>query len=225
MTAPEPVAGPRRIEYMPLDDLVEAHRNPKSHDDDLIGNSITRFGFADASILDERTGRLIAGHGRFRNLRNRRDAGDAAPDGIVADDNGTWLVPVQRGWASRSDEDAEGFLITHNRSGETGGWDNRALAEILDELRDTAPDVFDTTGFTSDDLDAMLHDFATDRDLDDLGDEFGEPEERDTWPRLSLAVPPETRQMYNDLRKTVGGDEEHEQFGAILNAARSALDG
>src|SRR5699024_4514124 len=120
---------PRRIEYLPLEDIPDADRNPKHHDEPRIAGSISKFGFADAPILDERTGKLVAGHGRKGDLLARQAAGKEPPEGIVVDDAGRWLIPVQRGWASRSDEDAAAFLVAHNRLTETGGWDDRALAE------------------------------------------------------------------------------------------------
>lgn len=158
---PTTAAPPRRIEYMPLDDIPDADRNPKAHDTARIAGSISRFGFADAPVLDERTGKLVAGHGRKGDLLARRDAGQDPPEGILVDDSGAWLVPVQRGWASRSAEDAEAFLVAHNRLTETGGWDDRALADILDELRDVDPDLFDLTGYTDDDIDDLTREFTT----------------------------------------------------------------
>jgi len=60
--------------------------------------------------------------------------GQDAPDGIEVDKAGAWLLPVQRGWASRSDQEAEAFLVAHNRLTEQGGWDEAELLEILDQF-------------------------------------------------------------------------------------------
>src|SRR5688572_25262262 len=98
----------RRIEYMRLDVLEGAVMNPKRHAS--LAASFTRFGFADALILDERTGRLVAGHGRRDQLRELHAAGSPAPEGVRTDSEGAWLIPVQRGWSSISDGDAEAFL-------------------------------------------------------------------------------------------------------------------
>ena len=152
---PTQAATPRRIEYMPIDDLQGAERNPKGHDKPRIANSISRFGFADASILDERTGRLVAGHGRHGDLMARREQGKEPPEGIVVDDAGRWLMPVQRGWASRSDEDAQAFLVAHNRLTETGGWDDQGLLELLENINDVDPELLDLTGYTEDDIEAL----------------------------------------------------------------------
>ena len=129
---------PRQIDYLPLDEIRGADSNPKTHHADL-GSSIDRFGFADAPIMDERTGRLVAGHGRVEQLQAMRKGGEKPPEGID-EEGGHWFVPVQRGWSSRSDAEASAFLVAHNRIGEAGGWDDKALGELLASLADT-PDV------------------------------------------------------------------------------------
>lgn len=58
----------RRIEMMPLADVKPALRNPKTHDAEAIGASVERFGYVEPMVLDERTGRLVAGHGRLEHL-------------------------------------------------------------------------------------------------------------------------------------------------------------
>ena len=168
---------PRWIEYMPLDEVPAAPRNAKAHDDKAIAASISRFGFADGPILDERTGRLVAGHGRLDDLRWRRDQGKAAPDGVLVDEDGTWRVGVQRGWASRSDEDAEGFLIGHNRSGERGGWDDRILAETLQDLAQFDPGLLEAAGYVDRDVDRLIASFAADDNDPSWGD--GDDDEDD----------------------------------------------
>jgi len=123
----------RWIEYMPLGEVEGAERNPKKHSPEL-GTAIDRFGFADGVILDERTGRLVAGHGRTARLLTMHGEGQAAPDGIEVNADGAWLLPVQRGWSSRSDQEAEAFLVAHNRLTEQGGWDEAELLDILDQF-------------------------------------------------------------------------------------------
>lgn len=149
----------RRVDYVPISDLVAADRNPKEHDVAGIGRSISRWGFADAPIMDERTGRLVAGHGRLADLLARQRAQETPPDGIVVE-SGAWLVPVQRGWASRSDEEADAFLVAHNRLTERGGWDNRMLADLLGDFAESDLDLLVASGYDQDDLNAMLTELA-----------------------------------------------------------------
>src|SRR4051812_7130293 len=96
----------RWTEYVPLPEVATAVRNPKSHDTPAVMASIARFGFLDPVIEDGRTGRLIAGHGRLEALVSMAGAAQEPPSGIEVAEDGTWQVPVTRGWASRSDEDA-----------------------------------------------------------------------------------------------------------------------
>lgn len=151
----------RWLEYMPLSDL-HGRRHPanvKAHADDVIGASIARFGYVEPIVLDERTGRLAAGHGRVERLLANAQAGDNVPDGVTLDDEtGEWLVPVARGWSSTDDAEAEAAMITLNRSGEIGGWKLPELAAQLTELAQSPAGL--PPGYTAPDLEAILADLA-----------------------------------------------------------------
>lgn len=146
----------RRIDYLPLDDIAPAPRNPKRHDGAAIRASIARFGFATPALRDERTGRLVVGHGRTEALRAMRADGEQPPAGVHTAPDGTWLVPVVTGWASRSDAEAEAYLVADNRHTELGGWDNEELAELLADLQEFDPDLVDATGWDLAGLDELL---------------------------------------------------------------------
>lgn len=135
----------RRIEYMALDELQPADVNPKRHSGE-IDRSFERFGYTEPVLLDERTGKLIAGHGRIEALKERREAGQAPPNGIGAD----WTVPVVRGWKSENDEEAAAALVASNQLTTLGGWDDRELFEVLNSLDD-----LDGIGFTLEQLDEL----------------------------------------------------------------------
>lgn len=142
----------RRVEYLPLHEIARAPRNPKRHDQPAIRRSISRYGLAEAPLLDERTGRLVAGHGRLDDLAARHDAGEEPPDGVRVAADGTWLVPVQRGWASRSDDEAHAYLLVSNRAGELGGWDHPELAQLLTDLAAADEELLQVAGWTEDQL-------------------------------------------------------------------------
>lgn len=148
----------RRVDYLPLHEIARASRNPKRHDVDGIRVSIGRFGVAELPLLDERTGRLVAGHGRLDDLTARHDAGEDPPDGVRLAPDGAWLVPVVRGWSSRSDPEADAYLVASNQLTVNGGWDDAALAELLAELNDVDPDLLELTGFGEEDLADLLAD-------------------------------------------------------------------
>lgn len=150
---------PRRLEYVRLPDIELAPRNPKGHDERGIARSIGHHGVVEVPVRDERTGRLVAGHGRYAQLVAMRDAGQSPPDGVLLDDDGEWKMPVLAGWSSRSDEDAEAYLIGSNQLVTLGGWaDERELVEMLGGLADV--NLLELTGFCQSDLDDRLAELA-----------------------------------------------------------------
>lgn len=142
------------VTYAPLDELVAHERNPKAHDVELIAGSLARFGFIDPVVIDERTGKLAAGHGRLKALQHLRDTEQPPPDGIDTGDNGAWLVPRVVGWSSANDLEAEAALIALNRTTEVGGWDGEALLALLDDLQN-APDGLAGVGYDRGDIDEL----------------------------------------------------------------------
>jgi ParB-like chromosome segregation protein Spo0J len=153
---------PRWIEYVPLDEVQPAQRNPKQHDHESLGQSFNRFGYVEPIVLDERTGRLVVGHGRLDQLRmlRRRKPSDVPP-GI----KDGWLVPIVRGWASADDNEADAYLVASNRLVETGGWDERQLVELLGDVRESEMGLLGT-GYDDDSLLDMLAKVAKDADED-----------------------------------------------------------
>lgn len=136
---------------MPLDEITAADENPRDHEVEEIAASIRRFGFTDAPILDERTSKLIGGHGRIKALAWMRAQGDPEPDGVGKG----WAVPVQRGWSSENDAEAEAMLVAINRLTERARWRTPALTEMLNRIRST-PLGLDGVGYDSPTLDQMM---------------------------------------------------------------------
>lgn len=131
--------------------VATAADNPKRHAATL-GASIDRFGYSEPVILDERTGRLISGHGRLAAVIEREEAGAEPPDGIHPGPDG-WEIPVVRGWASRDDQEAEAALLALNRISERGGWKDQELADLLEGI---ATSGFEGTGYDEAQLTALL---------------------------------------------------------------------
>ena len=127
-------AGEPRIELMDLEAIERAPRNPKGHDLERIEGSLERFGLVAPPMLDEGTGRLVAGHGRLDALLARKRAGAPPPRRVRLAPDGRWLVPVIRGLAFGSPEEAELYLLADNKLCEVGGWNDVELGQILREL-------------------------------------------------------------------------------------------
>jgi hypothetical protein len=134
---------------MPLGKIRGAKENPKRHALEDVQASVERFGFGEAPMLDERTGRLVAGHGRIAVLQALKKAGKPPPSGVKATGR-DWLVPIQRGWKSRNDAEADGYLLASNKLVESGGWDDEHLAKMIEALQ--ADGGIEGLGFSPGDL-------------------------------------------------------------------------
>lgn len=124
------------VQLMPLASIKSAAKNPKKHDLDEITESFKRLGFGEPPLLDERTKRLVAGHGRVEALRGLKAKKLMPPLGVHVHGK-DWLVPVVRGWRSKNDAAAEAYLVGSNHLVEIGGWDDAALAKMLAGLSKT----------------------------------------------------------------------------------------
>lgn len=144
-----------RIEYVPLGEIKRAERNPKEHDLGAIITSITKHGFWAPLVLDEGTGRLVAGHGRLDAVIRILKDKQPAPDGIQVRGE-EWLLPVVRGLTFKDPKDAEAYIIADNRLVELGGWNDAMLAETLQDLAKAGK--IEQTGFDRDALDELLQD-------------------------------------------------------------------
>lgn len=129
MTSLEPSVG---VEYTALSDLRRWDRNPKLHDIEALAASIRRHGFVEPVVRDERTGKLVAGHGRDETLEMMKRAGEPPPRRIkVRESDGEWLVPCLTGISFEDESTAEAYIIGSNRLVELGGWDEEALQAII----------------------------------------------------------------------------------------------
>ena len=158
-----------RVEYLPLSLLKPAKRNPKKHQLQTVLESMGRFGYVAPMILDERTGRLVAGHGRLDSLRKAKGEGKEPP-GRIRKSKGDWLVPVVRGVRFDSEREAEAYLLADNQTTMLGGWDDEGLKQILEEL--AADSTLVGTGF------------------EDLFEEWQEVEQDDPTPLIDNAGAP-----------------------------------
>lgn len=145
------------LRYQPLAGMKPWKRNPKRHDVEGIKRSLRRFGFTSPLLLDEKSGRIVAGHGRVEALESMRKAGEQRPARILVDDTtGDWLVPVIRGLSFASEEEAEAYLLADNRLTELGGWDEKLLDEALEDLAAVDEELLLATGFSQKYLEQVL---------------------------------------------------------------------
>lgn len=210
------------VEYWSLNELLEAPVNPKEHDLPGIGASMRRFGYTDPMMVDERTGRLVRGHGRREELLSMKQAGSEPPLRVQVREDGEWLVPVVRGVSFNSDDEALAYSLADNKLTEKGGWDKEVLAGVLNQiLADNGREGLEGTGFTDEDLAVLLDridvDIEEPQSLDDLAEEYGEPDERDFWPWIKVQVSPETMEKYEAAMAALPGRDDAEKFDALVS--------
>lgn len=152
---------PRWTEYLSLSDVAGRFHpdNPKAHAEEKIAESIGRFGVIEHIVLDDRTGLLISGHGRVESFVKAREAGGDVPEGVVVDEAGDWLVPVNRGWASADDIEAKAALVGLNETTIKGGWVPDALVHLLSELAEQERGLIGTA-FDPAELDLLISELA-----------------------------------------------------------------
>lgn len=138
----------------PLDALVEHPDNPRVGDEEAIEESMAAHGFYGAVLVQQSTGRIIAGNHRTRVARRR----------------GETTVPVLM--LDVDDDQARRILLVDNRTNDRATYDDVELARLLGELDGLAG-----TGFDTSDLEALLEQLApANPDMPNLGDERYTPD-------------------------------------------------
>lgn len=166
MTQQTNIPAPRWLVYLRLDQLTPALANPKKHHMPGLISSLERYGWTEPVLVDERTQRMVAGHGRRAAAIEMKGVGDPPPKGVLVDDDGEWLVPVTRGWSSRDDTEAAAYLIVDNMLPESGGWDDFELAAMLEDIHAVDATLFETLTLTTEELDELFRAYREDEDPD-----------------------------------------------------------
>jgi hypothetical protein len=120
-----------RLSWDPLDGFNKWKANPKWHRVDGIAESIRRYGMDDPVAVNDRTGKLVEGHGRVEALRSMQAAGEPPPPNVKEKD-GRWLVPTVH--LDLDAVSARAYALVHNRAVEAGGWARGSLAGLLRSL-------------------------------------------------------------------------------------------
>jgi hypothetical protein len=144
-----------RVDMIPLTKLERWPRNPKLHDHTALSESINRWGYTQPILIDERSGKMVAGHGRLENLTAMKQAGGPPPERVQLGPGGEWLIPVLRGVAFKSDDEAEAYLLADNRIVEIGGWNDEELLRMLTSIAGVGNDLLQSTGFNERSLELL----------------------------------------------------------------------
>lgn len=160
------------LKYEPLSGLTSAKRNPKKHDLAEIRRSMERWGIASiVAIVNEKTGLMVAGHGRCEVLREMKADGADAPKNVkVRKHDGEWLVPVLRGVEFKDEREAHAYLLADNRLVERGGWDREGLADLLREM-DLQQDEIPGIGWSAAEVSNILDSIERDKRVEKTPEE------------------------------------------------------
>jgi len=134
-----------KVEQWDIDKLIPYAKNSRTHSDEQIAQiaaSIKEWGWTTPVLVDE-SGSIIAGHGRI--LAARKLQITKVP------------VMVAKDW---TDAQKRAYVIADNKLALNAGWDDELLALELTGLDEEGFD-FTLTGFTADELDALLPDELT----------------------------------------------------------------
>lgn len=139
---------PPRIEVVPIEKLKPSPVNPRiDHAVGALERSIEQFGYVAPIIVQRKTYRILAGHGRLEALKRK----------------GVEQVPVVV--ADLTDKQAELYTIADNRLGELSKFDEKKIAE---QLRGVAPEILESVGFQPEDLEEMVAKELVERGLKDI---------------------------------------------------------
>lgn len=186
---------------MKLADIKPAEYNPRvrltemDHEYQALKASIDEFGLVVPLIINERTGNLISGHQRL----NVMQAGGVEETEVV-------LVDMEP-------EKEKGLCIALNKI--SGTWDYGALADILEELRDSPVDIL-ATGFTDDEISELLGEIQDEMNSGDKPDVESVGKKKDTKDGVpcmvgeyTFRIPNEPyKDMMADVREKVGFSKE-----------------
>lgn len=158
-----------KIEKVDIEALVPFAKNSRTHDDAQVAQiaaSIREFGFTNPVLIDEANG-IIAGHGRVMAARKLK----------------LTKVPCIR-LSHLTEAQKRAYVIADNKLALNAGWDEAMLKLELSDLKMLNFDL-DLTGFSTDEIDALLAKKGTEglTDPDDAPEPPVEPISRlgDVW--------------------------------------------
>lgn len=215
---------PRWIEYLPIVDVLPAEVNPKKHAGGDLRASMARFGFTEPPLVDDRTGRLVAGHGRLEaagELAAAEASGAEPPEGVELDEQGRWCIPVVRGWSSASDDEARAYLLTSNTLTEKGGWDEPVLLEWLVELDAGAG--LDGIGYSSEEIAALLEASAVAAARSSAPDDASDDDDQQQEPPADPVTVRGDVWLLGPHRLLCGDCREPDDVSRLLDGARVNL--
>lgn len=143
-----------------FEDLKPHPKNPRKGDTSAIGALIMENGFFGAVVAQRSTGHILVGNHRY----------------LAFKEQGAEVIPTI--WVDVDDERALKILLSDNRASDLGGYDDAALAELLQSLNGGLV----ATGYDQSALDSLLADIAKHNPEKDAAPKIDQAAElRATW--------------------------------------------
>lgn len=202
MAAPTPTLKTTSVE---LDTLERWPGNARRGIVSQIKESMRINGVFQPLIVQKSTSRIIAGNHRYDALLELHDE---EPD--------EWGSRVDVVMLDVTDSRALKMNLADNKTSDDASWDTEAVVAQLRAVLDEDGSLLGT-GFADDELDDLVALIEAD-DLDDLADEFGEPDDADLWPTVQIKMPPDVRDRFIAAIESYDGDTHAQQVEQLLNS-------
>lgn len=185
------------IEYVAIDAVIPHPRNVRVHTSAAqVAESLDVHGQYAPVIVQRSTGHVLAGNGLWARL--------AAA--------GAEQVAVT--YVDVDDDQALRILLVDNETSDRAGYDEAALAKLLDEMGD-----LQGTGWTvshADDLQAL---FAVPLTVEELSDKYGdEPDPDAFWPVARITLPPDLYEPWITFVAAKHEGVNHDALRALMAA-------
>jgi hypothetical protein len=183
---------------VPISSLRFYARNPRQGDIGAISQSLEHHGQFRPLVVNKRTSEVLAGNHTL-----------AAARALGWEEIAVTYVDVDEAQAAK-------IVLADNRASDLATQDAHKLAELLQSVGDLAGTLYD-----GDALDALLADLegSGPPSLEQLGEEYDEPQESTFWPEIACKVPPPVHARYLELIERAEGTEEHERLACVLRWA------
>ncbi|WP_433943383.1 site-specific DNA-methyltransferase [Paenibacillus sp. SN-8-1] len=197
------------IRVLPIEQINAAAYNPRvdlqpgDPEYEKLKRSIEEFGYVDPIIWNERTGYMVGGHQRYKILVNEFQQQELAVSVVDLDDKQEKLLNLALNKVS-------------------GGWDDEALARLLDDLQVSGAEV-SLSGFDHEEIVDLIGSLPNVPDIEEpvVEDDF------DVGRALEQIKEPETRRgdvwQLGPHRLVCGDATDPEDVARLMDGAKAAL--
>lgn len=220
-------------EQVPLEDLTPFPGNARRGNVDTILDSLRANGQYKPLVVrrqDETLTILAGNHTYLALLRHEEDERAGCRDWELANDRPCQICtevdaddPTALAHLIECDDaTATRINLVDNKAADEGGYDDEALATLLASLDDDLVG----TGYAPSDAElftALPPAVEPPPSLDDLAEEYGEPQETDLWPVIRVRVPPNVRDDFMALTDDCEDPRDDSvRFMHLVQRARTA---